>query len=299
MELAELAYDAGLPAGVLNCVPGLGSIAGQALATHPGIKKIDFTGGTATGRRVAAAAGGNLASSTMELGGKAPLVVFDDVDVAEVADGAAFACFIASGQTCVTGARIIVHESIADDFVSRFVGKATAIRLGDPMDDKTQMGTIISEQHLLRIHGMVERARAAGATIKCGGQRAPGLSGYFYEPTVITDVTPDMEIVQEEVFGPVVSVYTFKVWVGSRMTACCSRHVVLIEFVSAGRSRGRRARQQLAVRTRRRGLDLQHQARSPCGAPTGCRHHLAQRPPPQRPVFSVGWHEGQRHGVRG
>ncbi|KAI9987820.1 hypothetical protein PInf_023864 [Phytophthora infestans] len=189
-SLAELCHDAGIPAGVFNCVPGLGAVAGRALAEHPAIKKIDFTGGTATGRAVAAAAGGNLASTTMELGGKAPIVVFDDVDVDEVVNGAAFACFIASGQTCVTGARLIVHEKIFDELVEKLVAKVRSIRLGDPMDDRTQMGTIISEPHLLR-------------------RRATDLKGYFYEPTVITDVTSDMEIVQQEVFGPVVAAYSF------------------------------------------------------------------------------------------
>eukprot|EP00644_Phytophthora_capsici_P013738 jgi/Phyca11/528768/estExt2_fgenesh1_pm.C_PHYCAscaffold_330092 len=156
-------------------------------------KKIDFTGGTTTGRRVAAAAGGNLATMTMELGGKAPIIVFDDVNVDEVVNGAAFACFVASGQT-----------------LSKLVSKVRSIRLGDPLNDRTQMGTIISEPHLLRIHAMVERARQAGATVRCGGRRAPNLKGYFYEPTVITDVTSDMEIVQQEVFGPVVAAYSFE-----------------------------------------------------------------------------------------
>ncbi|KAE9011372.1 Betaine aldehyde dehydrogenase [Phytophthora fragariae] len=210
VQLAELCHEAGLPAGVFNCVPGLGAVAGQALAEHPSIKKIDFTGGTTTGRRVAAAAGGNLASTTMELGGKAPIVVFDDVNVDEVVNGAAFACFIGSGQTCVTGARLIVHEAIFDELVDKLVAKVRSIRLGDPMNDRTQMGTIISEPHLVRIHAMVERAKQGGATIRCGGRRAPYLKGYFYEPTVITDVAPDMEIVQEEVFGPVVAAYSFK-----------------------------------------------------------------------------------------
>lgn len=179
VELAELCHTAGLPAGVLNCVPGHGSIAGAALVSNPRIKKIDFTGGTATGRAVAAAAGRNLASSTMELGGKAPLVVFDDVDIDEVVNGAAFACFIASGQTCVTGARLIVHEKIFHDFVDRLVAKVQSIRLGDPMRDTTQMGTVISRHHLDRIHGMVERAKAQGATIQCGGKRAEGLEVRF------------------------------------------------------------------------------------------------------------------------
>ncbi|ETK85563.1 hypothetical protein, variant 1 [Phytophthora nicotianae CJ01A1] len=209
VQLAELCHNAGLPAGVFNCVPGLGAVAGQALAEHPAIKKIDFTGGTKTGRIVAAAAGRSLASTTMELGGKAPIVVFDDVDVNEVVNGAAFACFIASGQTCVTGARLIVHESIFDELVKKLVAKVRSIRLGDPMSDRTQMGTIISQLHLIRIHAVVERARQAGATVRCGGRRAPDLKGYFYEPTVITDVTPDMEIVQQEVFGPVVAAYSF------------------------------------------------------------------------------------------
>ncbi|KAK1945833.1 Betaine aldehyde dehydrogenase 2 [Phytophthora citrophthora] len=210
LQLAELCHEAGLPSGVFNCVSGLGNVAGQALVEHPVIKKIDFTGGTTTGRRVAAAAGGNLASTTMELGGKAPIVVFDDVDVDEVVNGAAFACFIASGQTCVTGARLIVHERIFEELVDKLVTKVRSIRLGDPLNDRTQMGTIISEPHLLRIHAMVERAKQAGATIRCGGRRAPDLKGYFYEPTVITNVAPDMEIVQQEVFGPVVAAYSFK-----------------------------------------------------------------------------------------
>lgn len=210
VQLAELCHDAGLPKGVFNCVPGLGAVAGKALAEHPLIKKVDFTGGTATGRQVAATAGGNLASTTMELGGKAPIVVFDDVDVDEVVNGAAFACFIASGQTCVTGARLIVHESIFEEVVAKLVAKVRSIRLGDPMNDRTQMGTIISEPHLLRINAMVERAKKAGATVLCGGQRAPDLKGYFYEPTVITNVNPGMEIVQQEVFGPVVVAYSFE-----------------------------------------------------------------------------------------
>jgi phenylacetaldehyde dehydrogenase len=184
VQLAELCHDAGLPAGVFNCTPGLGAVAGQALAEHASIKKMDFTGGTATGRRVAAAAGGNLASTTMELGGKAPIVVFDDVDVDEVVDGAAFACFIASGQTCVTGARLIVHEKIFDETVQKLVAKVRAIRLGDPMNGRTQMGTIISEPHLLRIHAMVERAKQAGATVRCGGRRAPDLKVRRLDSTV-------------------------------------------------------------------------------------------------------------------
>ncbi|OWZ09548.1 hypothetical protein PHMEG_00017730, partial [Phytophthora megakarya] len=175
LQLAQLCHEEGLPTGVFNCVPGLGGVTGQALAEHPTIKKIDFTGGTTTGRRVAATAGANLASATMELGGKAPIVVFDDVDVNQVVNGAAFACFIASGQTCVTGARLIVHENIFDELVDKLVAKVRSIRLGDPMDDRTQMGTIISELHLLRIHAMVESAMKDGAMARCGGRRAPEL----------------------------------------------------------------------------------------------------------------------------
>lgn len=161
---------------MFNCVPGLGSVTGAALVANAHIKKVDFTGGTATGRAVAAAAGHNLASATLELGGKAPLLVFDDVDVDEAVNGAAFACFIASGQTCVTGARVLVHERIADAFIDRFVAKAQAIRLGDPMSDCTQMGSVISQTHLDRIHAMVERARSDGATLRCGGKRVDGLA---------------------------------------------------------------------------------------------------------------------------
>lgn len=215
LMFAEMCAEAGLPAGVLNVVPGIGAVAGKALSEHPGIKKLDLTGGTPTGRIAAAAAGSNLASVVMELGGKAPMVVFPDADLDQVVNGAAFASFIASGQTCIMGARLLVHKSILPEVQARFAAKAKSIKCGPPQDMATQMGPVISGPQLAKVEQFVAGAKDEGATILAGGARPEGLDasldkGYYFAPTVIGDVTPDMHIVQEEVFGPVVVVYSFE-----------------------------------------------------------------------------------------
>eukprot|EP00455_Lapot_gusevi_P041735 TRINITY_DN4879_c0_g1_i12.p1 TRINITY_DN4879_c0_g1~~TRINITY_DN4879_c0_g1_i12.p1 ORF type:complete len:477 (-),score=147.15 TRINITY_DN4879_c0_g1_i12:76-1314(-) len=215
LEFAQLMHQAGLPPGVLNVINGEGPVAGKALAASPRIRKLDLTGGTATGRIAAAAAGGNLVSSIMELGGKAPVIVFPDANIQQAVNGAAFASFIASGQTCVMGARLLVHQSIFDDVVNRFVTKVKQIRLGDPFATTTQMGPVISARQLKQVESFVEVARQEGATILCGGKRPSNLpppfhQGFYYEPTVIGGVTRHMSVVREEVFGPVVVVYSFK-----------------------------------------------------------------------------------------
>ena len=214
LELAQLCTDAGLPDGVLNVVPGLGPAAGQALCRNPHIRKVDLTGGTETGRHVGAAAGQNLAGIITELGGKAPMLVFDDADIEQAVNGAAFATFVASGQTCIMGARVLVHESKYEEFISQLSAKATKIRMGDPTDMTTQMGPVISEASRIRIAGMVDKARAEGATVVTGGAAPTDLpepfdKGYYYSPTVI-GVDDTMEIWREEVFGPVVVAIPFK-----------------------------------------------------------------------------------------
>lgn len=155
LELGGIFTEAGLPNGVVNIVPGYGKQVGQLLCTHPLVRKIDLTGGTPTGRAVGAAAGGNLSSVISELGGKAPMIIFDDSDLEQAVNGAAFATFVASGQTCIMGARLVIHKSIYDKFLLAISKKAKRIKLGDPFDMDTQMGPVISQESRRRIHSMV------------------------------------------------------------------------------------------------------------------------------------------------
>lgn len=213
IELARICTEAGVPEGVINVVPGFGPDAGKALSEHPGLAKLDLTGGTPTGRAVAAAAGRNLIRVTAELGGKAPVIIFNDADMEAAVNGAVFAAFIATGQTCVQGARLLVQESIRDEVAKRFVAKVRTLRMGDPMDPLTQVGPLVSRNQLDRVSGFVDGARKEGAEILCGGTRPsnPTLQkGYFYEPTLVSSATPDMTIVREEVFGPVTVILPFK-----------------------------------------------------------------------------------------
>ena len=205
-QLARICEEAGLPPGVFNVVPGLGPVAGKALASHPGLGRVDITGGTPTGRAVAAAAGANLVPVTAELGGKAAVVVFEDADPKAAAAGAAFAAFVATGQTCIQGARLLVHEQLYDAVLEQFVTRAASLRVGDPMDDDTQLGPLASKAQLDRVAGAVEAARDDGATILTGGQvltEPPLDRGYFYAPTILDGVTTGMAVWQEEIFGPV------------------------------------------------------------------------------------------------
>jgi phenylacetaldehyde dehydrogenase len=213
IELAKLIHDSGLPAGVLNVLPGLGPEAGQAMCKNPHVRKVDLTGGTSTGRAVGAAAGSNLAGVITELGGKAPMIIFSDSDLEQAVNGAAFATFVAAGQTCIMGARLLIHSSIYDEFMSRLVRKVSAIRMGDPTDLATQMGPVISKSSLKRVSAMVNTAVKEGAILRAGGKfpelSPPFNNGYYYSPTVL-EVSPSMEIWREEVFGPVVVAIKFE-----------------------------------------------------------------------------------------
>ena len=212
LELARALVEAGIPDGVINVVPGLGPQAGKALTEHRRIDRIDLTGGTETGRLVAAAAGRNLIPVQAELGGKAPVVIFDDVPIDAAVAGATFASFVATGQSCIAGTRLLVHERSMSAFVERLVERAQRIRVGDPMQPEAQMGPVASQRQLDRILELVESARADGAKVLCGGERLAGdrfEHGYFIAPTVITNVRRDMRVMREEVFGPVVSVQPF------------------------------------------------------------------------------------------
>lgn len=212
LELARIALDAGIPAGVFNVVTGFGPGAGAALCTDKRVRKLDLTGGTETGRVVAKLAGENLVRVAAELGGKAPVIVLPDADLERAAAGATFAAFIATGQTCVAGTRILVHEQQAEALVERMVRRAQAIRLGDPLDLTTQLGPLVSQRQLERTERYVEIGKSEGATLACGGRRPGGAlaAGFFYEPTIFTGVKPSMRIAQDEIFGPVTCVITYR-----------------------------------------------------------------------------------------
>jgi phenylacetaldehyde dehydrogenase len=212
LVLAQIALEAGIPDGIFNVVTGFGPGAGQALCTDSRVRHLDLTGGTETGRAVAKLAGENLVRVTCELGGKAPVIVLPDADLDKAAAGATFAAFIASGQTCVAGTRILVHESQRDALVERMVARARAIRIGDPLDLATQLGPVVSERQLERTERYVGIGRSEGATVATGGRRPGGAlaSGFYYEPTIFSDVRPSMRIAQDEIFGPVTCVLTYR-----------------------------------------------------------------------------------------
>ena len=211
-RLGELALEAGVPPGVLNLVHGYGAEAGEPLCTHPDVRAISFTGSTLTGNRIVRAAG--LKKFSMELGGKSPFVVFADADMPRALDAAVFMIFSNNGERCTAGSRILVQRSAYADFVKAFVERAQRLRVGDPMDDKTIIGPMISPAHLAKVRGYIELGPKEGATLLCGGIDAPALpgafaKGNFVKPTVFADVDNRMRIAQEEIFGPVACLIPF------------------------------------------------------------------------------------------
>ena len=211
-RLGELALEAGIPAGVLNVVHGFGAETGEPLCRHPDVRAISFTGSTATGNRIVKSAG--LKKFSMELGGKSPFVVFEDADLARALDAALFMIFSNNGERCTAGSRILVQKSIYRDFVRRFTERAERIAVGDPLDEKTIIGPMISADHLQKVRRYIELGSREGATLMCGGLDAPPLEGSlkggnFVKPTVFADVGNRMRIAQEEIFGPVACLISF------------------------------------------------------------------------------------------
>jgi betaine-aldehyde dehydrogenase len=214
LELGKLIQEAGFPDGVVNIVPGYGETAGAALASHKDIDKIAFTGSTDVGKIIARAAAENLTKVSLELGGKAPNIVFADADIEQAVSGAMMGIFFNQGQVCCAGSRVFLDERIKDEFLERFKEKAGRIKVGDPMDAATQMGPQVSAEQLSRIKGYVEIARGEGATVLSGGG-SPELEGdfqkgFFFQPTIFGEVQNTMRVAREEIFGPVASVITFK-----------------------------------------------------------------------------------------
>ena len=211
-RLGELALEAGIPAGVLNVVHGFGKEAGEPLCAHPDVRAISFTGSTATGNRIVQAAG--LKKFSMELGGKSPFVIFDDADLDRALDAAIFMIFSNNGERCTAGSRILVQKSIYADFAEKFAARARRIVVGDPLDEKTIIGPMISPAHLAKVRSYIELGPREGATLLCGGLEAPDLpahlrQGNFVRPTVFADVDNRMQIAQDEIFGPVACLIPF------------------------------------------------------------------------------------------
>jgi betaine-aldehyde dehydrogenase len=208
--LAEILSDAGLPDGVFNVVTGSGSVIGQALAEHPDVDMISFTGSTAVGRSVLLASAGNFKKVGLELGGKNPQVVFADANLDEAADGVVFGICFNAGQCCVGGSRLVVEKSVAAEFEALVAAKMARVRIGDPLDPNTQMGAIVTAAQNATILGYIEAGKREGARLVCGGEAYPSEAGQFVRPTVFADVTREMSIASEEIFGPVLTVSTFE-----------------------------------------------------------------------------------------
>lgn len=209
LKVAEILVEAGLPAGLYNVVQGRGAVGG-ALISDPRVAKVSLTGSVETGKKVYATAAAGMRHVTMELGGKSPLIVFDDADIEDAVGGAMLGNFYSSGQVCSNGTRVFVQKGIKEQFFARLKERTQAIRLGDPLDEATQMGPLVSEAQLEKVLGYVRKGQNEGARLITGGGRGPFNSGFYLEPTVFADVTDDMTIAREEIFGPVMAVLDFE-----------------------------------------------------------------------------------------
>ncbi|MET0241224.1 MAG: aldehyde dehydrogenase family protein [Sphingobium sp.] len=208
LALGRMILEAGFPEGVVNIVNGTGAEAGAALAEHPGVDKISFTGSTATGRKIVQAALGNMKKVSLELGGKSPVVVMPDADLAQAIPGVALATFFLQGQNCMAGTRVFVHEAIHDALMDGLAAFSSGMTLGHGLDPMTQQGPMISDAHTAKVMRYIDGAAAEGATLVTGGKRLDR-PGNFIQPTIFTDTTPGMAVQREEIFGPVMAVQRF------------------------------------------------------------------------------------------
>jgi aldehyde dehydrogenase (NAD+)/betaine-aldehyde dehydrogenase len=208
LRLAELATEAGIPPGVVNVVPAPGRTVGAYLVGHPGVDKVSFTGSTETGSEIMRLASDPVKRISLELGGKSPNIVFADANLEDAIPSSAYSIYYSAGQSCDARSRILVEASAYDDFVTRLVDAASRVKVGDPLDAETQMGSLISQAHREKVHGYVETGSGEGAEVVTGGEPMPG-DGAFYPPTVLAKVDNRMTVAQEEIFGPVVVVIPF------------------------------------------------------------------------------------------
>ncbi|MDQ0218746.1 aldehyde dehydrogenase [Peribacillus cavernae] len=212
LELAELIKEAGFPPGVVNIVTGYGKTAGESLARHPDVRKIAFTGSTETGKQIIRNSADHFARVSLELGGKSPNIIFEDADIKNSVNGVLAGVFAATGQTCMAGSRVFIHESIYQEFVEKLIKRTRTIRLGNPLDPTTEMGTIAFEGQCTKVLNYIELGKREGAKLLLGGKRPSDselAKGLFIEPTIFGDVRNEMRIAQEEIFGPVVCLIPF------------------------------------------------------------------------------------------
>jgi acyl-CoA reductase-like NAD-dependent aldehyde dehydrogenase len=211
IRMAELAVEAGLPAGAFNCVPGAGAIAGNALVRHPAVDKIAFTGSTEVGKQIMREAAATVKKISLELGGKSPNIVYADADLDAAARGALTGIFYGKGEVCAAGSRLLVEDGVADELRGRILERAKKMVAGDPLDPKTRLGALVSKTQMERVLGYIERGKSEGAKLLSGGERsAVNGRGYFVQPTVFEGVERDMTIAREEIFGPVLAMMTFR-----------------------------------------------------------------------------------------
>ncbi|TIU91010.1 MAG: aldehyde dehydrogenase family protein, partial [Mesorhizobium sp.] len=208
--LGEILMQAGLPDGVVNILAGLGAAVGAPMVSHPLVEMVSFTGSTRVGKMTMASAANSLKKVSMELGGKNGQIVFPDADLEAAADAAVFGGFFNAGECCNAGSRLIVHVAIADDFLGSVKALTARVIVGDPLDDSTRVGAMISSEHLSKVTGYVAAATNDGSSVYSGGKQIASSAGQYLDPTIIRGVTEDMAIAREEVFGPVLSVLTFE-----------------------------------------------------------------------------------------
>jgi acyl-CoA reductase-like NAD-dependent aldehyde dehydrogenase len=209
LRMAELASEVGFPPGTINVVPGPGPVVGAHLVRHPGVEKIAFTGSTATGSEIMRLASDGIKRLILELGGKSPNIVFADANLEDAIPSSVWSIYYSAGQSCEARSRVLVEKPAYDDFVSRFSEAAASLKVADPLDPDTQVGSLISTEHRDRVHGYVEAGRDEGAEVVTGGEASEG-KGAFYPPTVLAKVDNSMRVAQEEIFGPVVTVTPFE-----------------------------------------------------------------------------------------
>ena len=248
LRLAELATEVGFPEGVVNVVPADGPTTGAYLVRHPGVDKVAFTGSTKTGAEIMRLAGDPLKRVTLELGGKSPNLVFADADLADAIPSAVWSIYYAAGQSCEARSRVLVEQPLYDEFVAQFAEKAKALRVGDPLDAETQMGSLISQAHRERVHGYVETGREEGAEVVAGGEPSDG-AGAFYPPTVLAGVASGMKVAQEEIFGPVVTVIPFEDEKDAVRIANDSRYGLYATVWTGDPARGHRLARQIKAGT--------------------------------------------------
>ncbi|SEL35222.1 aldehyde dehydrogenase family protein [Haloferax larsenii] len=240
------ADEAGIPDGVVNVVPGSGSGAGSALASHPGVEHVTFTGSTEIGKQVMADAAENVTGVTLELGGKGPNIVLPDADLDAAAKGVHYGIFMNAGQMCWAGSRLLVHEDVADELVEKIVQRAESTTLGSGIDDDARMGPVVSESHMEDVLEYISIGEKEGATVACGGGVDEDKdSGYFVRPTVLTDVSNDMTVAREEIFGPVLSVIEFSDWEEAVELANDSPYGLLAGIWTQGLSKAHRVADRL------------------------------------------------------